>query len=137
MQTLLAEQQKLLRFYMIGVWNTAIHWTNRCTLWLFMKADTFCTFIRHDVIIIVRNRHLLRFSIHNMTAAIKFVIAFHCVAVADCPFYTAFIIALLGHSGSQAPQLMQSSVIIIAIILLILYFFLLSPTNQLSSKVVK
>ena len=96
MQTLLPKQQKLLRFYMIGIRHAAIHRTDRRTLRLFVKADTFRTFIGYDIVIIVRNGHLLRFCIHHMTATIEFIIAFHRVAVADCPFYTAFINGIIG-----------------------------------------
>ena len=58
MQPRFATQQNILGFDVLGVGYATIDGTNRRALRLFMKTDTFGTFIGHDVIKIVGNRHL-------------------------------------------------------------------------------
>ena len=90
MQTCLTSQKQFLRFNMLRVSHATIHRADRCTLRFFVKTDTFGAFIGYDVVEIVGNRHLYSCRI-NDSAILEFIIAMYICAIADFPFYTAFI----------------------------------------------
>ncbi len=97
MKPLLLSQKLFFGFAPVGIIDTAIHRANGSTLGLFMKTGAFGTFIAHNVVEFIRNRHLF-FSTRNHRP----IGELHPVEFSPsppCPFHTPLIDSGIGAFG--------------------------------------
>lgn len=98
MQSRLSIEQLRLGFHPVGVGHATIYRADGSALGFFVKPDTFCAFIRHNVIVLVRDRVQFMRSI-NCGAIFEGIRSFNRISIRDRPLNATFIYGVIGALG--------------------------------------